>query len=108
VVLAAAAAVQARFLNAAEVSRWAGARAASESLKADVFRYLSGVDPYADANRDTRLNARVDEFEAVAKPPRQLPADVVGQQAAAAGPRSADLRTAPRPTSGGLAPGEDQ
>jgi hypothetical protein len=67
VVPAAAAAVQARFLNAAEVSRWADARAASQSLKADVFRYLSGVDPYADANRDTRLNARVDEFEAVAK-----------------------------------------
>jgi hypothetical protein len=61
--LAVAGILQQRFLNAEEVSRWTGARAASETLKAEVFRYRAGVAPYDDADRDRALGAQVDAVQ---------------------------------------------
>ena len=65
VVLGAAGLLQARFLNPGEIGRWSGARAASEALKAEVFRHLAGVAPYAGPDRDERLRERADEVRAV-------------------------------------------
>jgi SMODS and SLOG-associating 2TM effector domain 1/Protein of unknown function (DUF4231) len=77
--LALAAIVQQRFLNANEVARWTGARAASEALKAEVFRYLAGVAPYDGAGRDQALNLRVDavrdKADALMVDVQQIPAD---------------------------------
>jgi hypothetical protein len=57
--LAVAGILQQRFLNADEVARWTGARAASETLKAEVYRYRAGVAPYHDAHRDSTLGAQL-------------------------------------------------
>jgi SMODS and SLOG-associating 2TM effector domain 1/Protein of unknown function (DUF4231) len=57
--LALAGIVQRRYLDPEAIARWTGARAASETLKAEVFRYRSGVPPYDDADRDSTLSARV-------------------------------------------------
>ena len=57
--LAVAGILQQRFLNADEVARWTGARAASETLKAEVYRYRAGVAPYHDAARDSTLGAQL-------------------------------------------------
>jgi hypothetical protein len=61
--LALAGIVQQRFLNPDEVARWTSARAASETLKAEVFRYRAGVAPYDDADRDSTLSAQVDAVQ---------------------------------------------
>jgi hypothetical protein len=79
--LALAGMVQRVFLSANEVARWTGARAASEALKAEVFRYLAGVAPYngADADQDRELNRQVeaiqDKAEALMVDLQQTPAD---------------------------------
>ena len=54
-VLAAAGFVQGSMLTSDNTSRWTGARAASEALKAETYRYLAGVKPYAGADRDEHL-----------------------------------------------------
>jgi hypothetical protein len=59
-VLAAAGLVQQRYLSAAEVVRWPTARAASETLKAQVVRYLAGVAPFDGGDRDAKLDDQVD------------------------------------------------
>jgi uncharacterized protein DUF4231/conflict system pore-forming effector with SLATT domain len=62
--LAVAGLVQQRYLNATEVGRWPTARAASETLKAEVVRYLAGVAPYEDERtRDDVLNEQVDRVQ---------------------------------------------
>ncbi len=61
--LAVAGIVQQRFLNPEEVARWTGARAASETLKAEVFRYCAGVAPYDSADRDSTLSAQLDAVQ---------------------------------------------
>jgi hypothetical protein len=54
-VLALAGVVQQQLLGRDRVLRWTTARAASEALKAETFRYLAGVAPYADTGRDAEL-----------------------------------------------------
>jgi SMODS and SLOG-associating 2TM effector domain 1/Protein of unknown function (DUF4231) len=61
--LAVAGILQRRFLNPEEVARWTGARAASETLKAEVFRYRAGVAPYDNADRDSTLSAQLDAVQ---------------------------------------------
>ena len=67
--LAAAAAVQSKWLSATEVGRWTAARAASEGLKAEVYRYLVKSPPYTGDDRDKLLIDRVDSVEAAASGP---------------------------------------
>jgi len=67
--LAAAAAVQSKWLSATEVGRWTAARAASEGLKAEVYRYLVTTPPYTGDDRDKVLTERVDSVEAAASGP---------------------------------------
>jgi hypothetical protein len=55
--------LQQQFLNADQVQRWTGARAASETLKAEVFRYRAGVAPYDDPDRDRVLSDQVDAVQ---------------------------------------------
>lgn len=64
--LSAAGIIQARFLAPAEVARWSRARAASEAVKAEVYRFLVGVAPYDGDERDDRLNEKVDTLGALA------------------------------------------
>jgi len=66
VALAVAGVLQQQFLNADQVARWTGARAASETLKAEVFRYRAGVAPYDEADRDRVLSDQVDAVHAKA------------------------------------------
>jgi len=61
--LATAGIVQQRFLNADEVARWTGARAASEALKTEVFSYLAGVAPYDGTDRDRVLDTQVEAVQ---------------------------------------------
>lgn len=56
--LAVAGFVQGSMLTSENTSRWTGARAASEALKAETYRYLAGVNPYAGADRAERLQAQ--------------------------------------------------
>lgn len=51
--------IQANALNANQAARWTRARAASEALKAEVFRYLVRVDPYAGPDRSAVLEAQL-------------------------------------------------
>jgi hypothetical protein len=77
--LGAAGIVQQRFLNAGEVARWTGARAASEGLKAEVFRYLAKVAPYDGDDPDGVLQRQVaaiqDKAGGSAIDQQQSPAD---------------------------------
>jgi hypothetical protein len=57
--LALAGFIQANALDADRAARWIRARAAAEALKAEVFRYLLRVAPYADADRCSVLNAQL-------------------------------------------------
>lgn len=57
--LALAGVVQSRVLGADRVRTWVEARAASESLKSAVYQYLARVAPFAGADRDAELAARV-------------------------------------------------
>jgi hypothetical protein len=79
--LAAAGFVQASMLTSDNTSRWTGARAASEALKAETYRYLAGVKPYAASDRAGRLRA---QFDTVQTRSTDL---LVGQQLAAADDR---------------------
>jgi hypothetical protein len=63
VVLALAGIIQQRLLGPGHVARWTSARAASEALKAEVYRYLAGVAPYADADRTRRLSEQLDAVQ---------------------------------------------
>ena len=65
--LAAAGLVQGSMLTSENSSRWTGARAASEALKAETYRYLAGVKPYAAADRAERLRAQFDTVQARSK-----------------------------------------
>src|SRR4029450_13549127 len=61
--LAVAGILQQWVLNADEVARWTGARAASETLKAEVYRYRAGGAPYDDAHRDRTLSAQLEAVQ---------------------------------------------
>jgi hypothetical protein len=52
--------LQAQALNADETARWTLARAASEALKADTYRYLLRVAPYAQEDRAEQLRAQLE------------------------------------------------
>lgn len=52
--------LQVHALNADETARWTHARAASEALKAETYRYLLRVAPYAQADRADLLQAHLD------------------------------------------------
>jgi hypothetical protein len=56
IALAVAAFVQKSFLGTENVKSRVDARAAAESIKAAVFRYLAGTAPYDGADRDARLD----------------------------------------------------
>ena len=58
--LALAGFIQARALNPAQTARWTRARAASEALKAEVYRYIIRVSPYAGVDRAQALMAQLD------------------------------------------------
>ncbi|MFE7405758.1 DUF4231 domain-containing protein [Isoptericola sp. NPDC057559] len=58
VALATAAFVQAQFLTNARVRERLNARAAAESLKSLVYRYLAGASPFAGEDRDKELARR--------------------------------------------------
>ena len=77
--LALAGFIQARALNSAQTARWTRARAASEALKAEVYRYIIRVSPYAGVDRAQALLAQLDLVQARAQ------AQLVDQQT-----RSAD------------------
>jgi conflict system pore-forming effector with SLATT domain/uncharacterized protein DUF4231 len=86
--LAAAGFVQGSMLTSENTSRWTGARAASEALKAETYRYLAGVKPYAGADRAERLK---EQLATVQTRSSDL---LVGQQLAAADDRALpDVRT---------------
>lgn len=82
--LALAGFIQAKALNTAQTTRWTRARAASEALKAEVYRYLVRVPPYAGIDRAQALLAQLDLVQARAE------AQLVDQQT-----RSADDPPAP-------------
>jgi conflict system pore-forming effector with SLATT domain/uncharacterized protein DUF4231/tetratricopeptide repeat protein len=59
VLLALAGLVQRTALTSDETARWTGARAASEALKAETYRYLTRVTPYDGADRTEQLKAQL-------------------------------------------------
>jgi hypothetical protein len=61
--LALAGTIQGIMLTSTNTSRWTSARAASEALKAETYRYLAGVKPYADPDRAERLLAQLDAVQ---------------------------------------------
>lgn len=61
--LAAAGFVQGSMLTSENTARWTGARAASEALKAETYRYLAGVSPYAGDDRAEHLRAQLDTVQ---------------------------------------------
>jgi SMODS and SLOG-associating 2TM effector domain 1/Protein of unknown function (DUF4231) len=81
VALALAGFIQVRALNPAQTARWTRARAASEALKAEVYRYLIRVSPYAGADRAQALLAQLDLVQARAQ------AQLVDQQTGSADDR---------------------
>src|SRR4051794_3858238 len=70
VALALAGWLQANALNDKHTLRWTQARAASEALKAEVYRYLIGVAPYSGADRAQILQAQLAVVQA--RVPQQL------------------------------------
>jgi hypothetical protein len=58
--IALAGVVQGWALTPEKGSRWTRARAASEALKAETYRYLTGVQPYAGVSRTEQLQAQLD------------------------------------------------
>ncbi|HEY6688203.1 MAG TPA: DUF4231 domain-containing protein [Propionibacteriaceae bacterium] len=62
--LALAGFIQAKALNANQTTRWTRARAASETLKAELYQYLLRVPPYAGENRAQALLAQLDIVQA--------------------------------------------
>jgi hypothetical protein len=80
--LATAGLVQGAMLSADNTSRWTDARAASEALKAETYRYLTGVKPYAGPDRAERLQAQLDTVQTRAQrllPDQQLAAVDAGR-----------------------------
>jgi hypothetical protein len=63
IVLALAGFLQVNALNADQSNRWTHARAASEALKAETYRYLLRVAPYAHADRAQVLQAQLDAVQ---------------------------------------------
>jgi len=63
VVLAVAGFIQTNALNADQTARWTRARAASEALKAETYRFLIRVAPYADTNRAQVLQGQLDAIQ---------------------------------------------
>lgn len=63
VTLVLASLVQGRALASDQMSRWTGARAASEALKAETYRYLAKVKPYDDSDRSERLETQLDVIQ---------------------------------------------
>ena len=59
--LAVASVVIGRKLGRYDVREWVRARSASEGLKSEVYRYLTGSGPYAETDRDAKLLARTQE-----------------------------------------------
>jgi len=59
--LAVAAVLQSRVLSTEKLRERVAARATSETMKGLVFQYLAGVEPFAGADRDLALNAKVKE-----------------------------------------------
>ncbi|MGH3913429.1 MAG: DUF4231 domain-containing protein [Pseudonocardiaceae bacterium] len=55
--------VQQGCLGKERVLRWTTARAASEALKAETFRYLAGVEPYTDSHGDAELIRKSNEIQ---------------------------------------------
>ncbi|MET0714888.1 MAG: DUF4231 domain-containing protein [Mycetocola sp.] len=51
-------------MNANQTARWTRARAATEALKAELYRYLIGVPPYAGDDRAQALPAQLDIVQA--------------------------------------------
>lgn len=82
VVLAVAGFIQANALTADQTARWTQARAASEALKAEVYRYVIGVSPYAGADRAKALQGQLDIVQS--RVPQSL---LVDQQTTAADDR---------------------
>jgi hypothetical protein len=64
VALALAGWLQANSLNDKHTLRWTQARGASETLKAEVYRYLSGVAPYSGTDRAQVLRAQLGVVQA--------------------------------------------
>ena len=58
--IALAGVIQGSALTPDKGSRWTRARAASEALKAETYRYLTGVQPYASVSRTEQLQAQLD------------------------------------------------
>jgi hypothetical protein len=56
--------IQLNALNTDQTVRWTQARAASEGLKAEVYRYLIRVSPYAGVDRAQALRAQLDLVQA--------------------------------------------
>ncbi len=63
VFLALAGLIQRRALTSDDTARWTGARAASEALKAEAYRYLLKVRPYAGTDRAEQLKAQLDVIQ---------------------------------------------
>jgi conflict system pore-forming effector with SLATT domain/uncharacterized protein DUF4231/tetratricopeptide repeat protein len=63
VLLALAGLIQRRALTSDDTARWTGARAASEALKAETYRYLIKVQPYAGPDRAEQLKAQLDVIQ---------------------------------------------
>jgi uncharacterized protein YcbX/cytochrome c551/c552 len=63
VLLAIAGLIQGTALTSADTSRWTGARAASEALKAEAYRFLTGVKPYAGPDHAQVLQAQLDAIQ---------------------------------------------
>jgi len=78
VLLAVAGLVQANALNKDQAARWTAARAASEALKAEVYRYLLRVAPYDGTRPADVLDSQTD---AVQKRTAALLVDQQGAQA---------------------------
>jgi len=91
VFLALAGLIQRRALTSDDTARWTGARAASEALKAEAYRYLVKVQPYAGTDRAEQLKAQLDVIQDRA---RTL---LVEQQVVPAGDRPLpEMRTFPQ------------
>jgi hypothetical protein len=65
--LTAAGFIQWSMLTGDNTSLWTRARAASEALKAETYRFLAKVKPYRGADRAERLQAHLDTVQARAK-----------------------------------------
>jgi SMODS and SLOG-associating 2TM effector domain 1/Protein of unknown function (DUF4231) len=59
--------VQGKALASDQLSRWTDARAASEASKAETYRYLAGVKPYANPDRSERLKTQLDAIQSRAQ-----------------------------------------